>query len=439
MKMKDNFLPDFQKYLVANNFSPEKNAPFYALWVSKFLSFCNNIDAVNRKTDIAMPQFLSHLQKKQQTTDWQLSQAETAIKIYIYHYLKGDISSILPEPLHNKQNNTFDLKDIINKTREIIRIKHYSYSTERTYVEWMKRFFNYMIEIKGKDLSLSKPDSFDMKDYLGYLAIKKNVSSSTQNQAFNALLFLYRHILDIEVNGMEKTVRAKRGPKLPVVLAVNEVKKIFQLVEGTHLLFIQLLYGAGLRLMELARLRVQDIDFEMNNIAVRDGKGNKDRYTILPDYVKSHLKEHFEKVKELHEKDLKDGYGEVFLPNALERKYPNAGKEWRWQYIFPSARLSVDPRSGKIRRHHISEKAIQSAVANAVKKAKIPKHATVHTLRHSFATHLLLNGVNLREIQELLGHKNINTTMIYTHVVRNMSNQPKSPLDILMQKSKAEE
>ncbi|MCP5005740.1 MAG: integron integrase, partial [Planctomycetes bacterium] len=232
-------------------------------------------------------------------------------------------------------------------TREIIRIKHYSYSTEKTYVEWMKRFFNYMLEIKGKDLSLSMPDSFDMKDYLGYLAIKKNVSSSTQNQAFNALLFLYRHILDIEVNGLEKTVRAKRGPKLPVVLSVDEVKKIFQLVEGTHLLFIQLLYGAGLRLMELARLRIQDVDFGMNNLAVRDGKGNKDRFTILPDYVRAHLTEHFKKVRELHEKDLKDGYGEVFLPDALERKYPNAGKEWRWQYIFPSARLSVDPRSGK--------------------------------------------------------------------------------------------
>jgi integrase len=161
--------------------------------------------------------------------------------------------------------------------------------------------------------------------------------------------------------------------------------------------------------------------------------------TILPDYVKTHLQGHFKKVKELHEKDLKDGYGEVFLPNALDRKYPNAGKEWRWQYIFPSARLSVDPRSGKIRRHHISDKAIQSAVANAVKKAKIPKHATVHTLRHSFATHLLLNGVNIREIQELLGHKNINTTMIYTHVVRNMSNQPRSPLDILMQNNKTDE
>ncbi|MCP4252090.1 MAG: integron integrase, partial [Candidatus Scalindua sp.] len=284
----------------------------------------------------------------------------------------------------------------------IIRIKHYSYSTERTYVDWMKRFFNYMVEVKGKDFSQSKPDSFDMKDYLSYLAIKRNVSSSTQNQAFNALLFLYRHILDIEVNGLEKTVRAKRGPKLPVVLTIEEVRKIFQLVEGTHLLFIQLLYGAGLRLKELARLRIQDVDFEMNNLAVRDGKGNKDRYTILADYVKTHLREHFEKVKELHEKDLKNGYGDVFLPGALERKYPNAGKEWRWQYIFPSARLSVDPRSGKIRRHHISEKAIQSAVAKAVKKAKIPKHATVHTLRHSFATHLLLNGVNLREIQELL-------------------------------------
>jgi integron integrase len=379
---------------------------------------------------------LSHLQKNQQTPDWQLSQADKAIKMYIFHYLKGDISSVFPEYSKEVQKNGINVNEIINNTREIIRIKHYSYSTERAYIDWIKRFFTYTAEIKGKDISQSKPDNLDLKDYISYLAIKKNVSSSTQNQAFNALLFLYRNILNIEVNDLGKTVRAKRGPKLPVVLAVEEVEKLFRHVEGTHLLFIQLLYGSGLRLMELARLRVKDIDFGLNNIVVRDGKGDKDRYTVLPDYVKTQLKEHLEKVRVLHEKDLKDGYGEVYLPEALTRKYTNAEKEWRWQYLFPSARLSVDPRSGKIRRHHISEKAIQFAVANAVRKAGIPKHATVHTLRHSFATHLLLNGINLREIQELLGHKNINTTMVYTHVVRNMSNQPKSPLDILMQKNK---
>ncbi|MDI6889792.1 MAG: integron integrase, partial [Thermodesulfovibrionales bacterium] len=225
--------------------------------------------------------------------------------------------------------------------------------------------------------------------------------------------------------------RAKRGNRLPVVLTTDEVKALFSNMSGTGLLIAQMLYGSGLRLMELARLRVQDIDFGMQVITVRTGKGDKDRTTVLPQSVKGRLHTHLEKVKALHEKDLAAGYGEVYLPKALDRKYLNAGKEWHWQYAFPSAKLSVDPRSGKIRRHHISDTAIQSAIANAVKKAGIAKHATVHTLRHSFATHLLMKGVNIREIQALLGHKSIETTMIYTHVLRDMTNAPQSPLDVL--------
>ena len=202
-------------------------------------------------------------------------------------------------------------------------------------------------------------------------------------------------------------------------------------MNGKDLLITGLLYGAGLRLMELARLRVKDIDMDLNTLTVRSGKGDKDRTTILPATVKDQLKNHLIETKSLHESDLSRGYGEVHLPDALSRKYPNAGKEWAWQYVFPANNLSVDPRSGRVARHHISDSAIQEVIKKAIRKAGIPKHASVHTLRHSFATHLLMNGVNIREVQELLGHKNVETTMIYTHVLRDMSKAPKSPLDLL--------
>ncbi|MFZ2603285.1 MAG: integron integrase, partial [Candidatus Omnitrophota bacterium] len=267
--------------------------------------------------------------------------------------------------------------------------------------------------------------------YLTHLAVERRVSSSTQNQAFNALLFLFREVLKIELKDLNKTVRAKRGPKLPVVFSPKEIQILFERLEGRDLLIVQLLYGSGLRLMELARIRVQDIDFDANLIFVRAGKEDKDRTTILPELVKEKLRIHLEGVKYLHQKDIEAGYGEVYLPEALEHKYPNAAKEWRWQYIFPASNLSVDPRSGKVRRHHINPSTIQKLVKNALIKAGIVKHGSVHTLRHSFATHLLMNGINIREIQELLGHKNIETTMIYTHVVRDMSNAPRSPLDNL--------
>jgi integron integrase len=249
--------------------------------------------------------------------------------------------------------------------------------------------------------------------------------------AFNAVLFLFRHVFHTDPENLGDAIRAKRGIRLPTVLSIDEVKQIFTHMNGTNLLIAQLLYGCGLRLMELCRLRVKDIDFAANTIFVRSGKGDNDRSTMLPTAVKERLQRHLEGVKRLHERDLAQGYGETHLPDALGRKYPNAGREWAWQYVFPSAKLSVDPRSGKIGRHHIGEKAIQVAVKNAVRRASIVKHATVHTFRHSFATHLLQGGVNIREVQSLLGHKHVETTMIYTHVLRDMKNAPQSPLDAL--------
>ncbi|MBU1086882.1 MAG: integron integrase [Candidatus Omnitrophica bacterium] len=336
--------------------------------------------------------------------------------------LKGKIS---------KADLSENIKKIINDLRDVIRMKHFAYSTERTYVDWAKRFFEYLIQEKNRDILLDSLGSEDVRSFLSMLAVKQRVSASTQNQAFNALLFLFRNVLNKEIEDMDKTVRAKRGIKLPVVLSIEEVQQIFQNMKGSNLLLAKVLYGTGLRLMELARLRVKDIDFDSGLIFVRSGKGDKDRTTMLPELVKNDLRLHLEKVKAIHEEDIKSGQGEVYLPDALARKYPKAEKEWKWQYVFPSSHLSVDPRSGKIRRQHITPNAVQKIIAKAVQDSGVAKQASVHTFRHSFATHLLMNGVNIREIQELLGHKHVETTMIYTHVMRNMSNAPKSPLDTL--------
>jgi len=365
-------------------------------------------------------------------SNWQFEQADNAVKLYIHHFLSNNTSTLSPDTKTTTEIKFPDVKTIQEKIREILRIKHYAYSTERTYTEWFLRFYTYLTSVKNKDWPTQGADETDVRDFLGYLAIKRRVASSTQNQAFNALLFLFREVLKIDLHDLSKTVRAKRGPKLPAVLTQDEVRSLLEHLTGRELLVVHILYGTGMRLMEVARLRVQDIDFGLKSIIVRAGKGDKDRMTVLPDAVKNKLEEHLAAVKKIHEQDLVKGFGEVYLPEALNRKYPNAAKEWRWQYVFPAAALSVDPRSGKVRRHHISPSSIQKVVAEAVRKAGIPKHATVHTLRHSFATHLLMDGVNIREVQELLGHKNVETTMIYTHVLRNMSKAPKSPLDTLI-------
>jgi integron integrase len=424
--MKSKTLPEFQSFLISRKLIPERKVRFYAYWVSRFLSFSNNNKDLS--LDLKVRKFLHHLKTQKKIPDWQVNQANEAVHLYIGHFLNGDVSILNPN-LSLDRKSHYDISEILNKMRKAIRIKHYSYRTEHSYIDWVKRFYDYAVSVKKKNLQTTGLDSSDVRDYLSYLALKKRVSASTQNQAFNALLFLFRNVLEIELGDLSKTIRAKRGLRLPVVFTVEEVQRLFEHTEAKYKLILQLLYGSGLRLMELVRLRVKDIDFGSGLIFVRSSKGDKDRSTILPESIKQQLYKHLEGVKKIHEKDLKAGYGEVYLPNGLERKYPNAAKEWGWQYVFPASKLSIDPRSGKIRRHHISEKSIQNAVKNAIKKAGIVKHASVHTLRHSFATHLLMDGVNIREIQNLLGHKNIETTMVYTHVLREMSNIPRSPLD----------
>lgn len=425
--METKILPEFQKLLISRKLVVVEKAHFYALWVSKFLKFSNEHEGPFLPEKITG--FLGQL-RDAEISDWQVEQAEKAIKIYIKHFLyaREAAQNISHESCYTNCQN------IVKETRSAIRLKHFSYSTERAYLDWSRRFFDYLIKIKNKNISKEVLEAEDVKDFLTHLALKRRVSASSQNQAFNALLFLFRNVINVELKDMNKTVRAKRGLKLPVVLTAEEVQEIFKNMQGNSKLMVQLLYGAGLRLMELARLRVNNVDFKSNVIFVRGGKGDKDRITMLPEMIKNSLQHHLEKVKALHKKDIESGYGEVFLPESLARKYPNAAKDWRWQYVFPSLRLSVDPRSGKVRRHHISPNAIQKFVAKAVKEAGIVKNATVHTLRHSFAIHLLMNGVNIRKIQDLLGHKNVETTMVYTHVLRDMSNAPKSPLDSLWEK-----
>ena len=419
-------LPEFQAYLQSRGIVANNKTHFYAWWASRFLDF-NNLHE-DLPLEVRIDQFLRRLQEKKPLADWQLRQAEEAVRLYVGQFLSGNTALLSPNTVPDKQLWAKDRMHCIAKMTELIRLKHYSYSTEQTYIDWTKRFFDYLEQRQRCEISAD-----GLRDYLSYLAVQKRVSASTQNQAFNALLFLFREILKQDVEGLDTTIRAKRGQKLPTVLSVGEVQEMFRHLEGTALLMTQLLYGAGLRIMELMRLRVQDIDFEGKAVYVRSGKGDKDRATLLPEAVQPGLRLHLAAVKKLHDEDLAAGYGDVYLPDALERKFPKAGREWKWQYVFPAAKRSVDPRSGAVRRHHMSEKVLQMAVPQAVKKAGIAKHASVHTLRHSFATHLLMNGVNIREVQELLGHKNVVTTMIYTHVMRNMAGAPKSPLDLLAQ------
>lgn len=324
----------------------------------------------------------------------------------------------MSEPASSKPKKLFD------QLREAIRIKHYAYSTEKTYVHWAKRYILFHNKRHPAEMGAQEIEAF-----LSHLAQEGNASASTQNQAFNALLFLYRNVLHLELEAPLHALRAKRSQHLPTVLSKNEVSQVLSAMQGLHQLMAQLLYGCGLRLMECLRLRVKDIDFEQSQIVVREGKGEKDRVTMLPASLVEPLKAQIAFVTRQHERDLLDGYGSVELPFALARKYPNADKELAWQYIFPSDRLSTDPRSGIVRRQHLDPSGLQRAVKAAVKLANIGKPVSPHTFRHCFATHLLEAGYDIRTVQELLGHKDVKTTMIYTHVLNRGPKAVRSPLD----------
>jgi integron integrase len=313
---------------------------------------------------------------------------------------------------------------LLDQVSEVMRFKHYSIRTETTYRDWIKRFI--LFHAKRHPREMGAPE---VSRFLSDLAVRGRVAASTQNQAFNALLFLYDQVLHQELGQIAGVERAKRPARLPVVLSKGEVERLLAGMSGTFQLMAKLLYGTGMRLMECVRLRVKDLDFELNQIVVRDGKGFKDRVTILPETLKPLLKTHLERVKLLHEKDLKEGGGRVYLPYALERKYPSANREWGWQYVFPAAGVSRDPRSGAVQRHHVNEEGLQRALKAAVRLAGIPKPASCHSLRHSFATRLLENGYDIRTVQELLGHASVVTTQIYTHVMEKPGLGVRSPVD----------
>ena len=313
---------------------------------------------------------------------------------------------------------------LLDRVSETIRRKHYSIRTEQTYIDWIKRYILFHNKRHPEEMGAR-----EIEQFLNHLAVQKHVAASTQNQALSALVFLYREVLKKDFDWLANLERAKKPGRLPVVLTESESRNVLAHLDGRNWLMASLLYGSGLRLMECIRLRVKDIDFEYQQITVRDGKGRKDRVTMLPESSNAVLKCHLERVRLLHKKDLRNGYGETYLPYALEQKYKNANRDWAWQYVFPATKLSRDPRSGTVRRHHADEKSVQRAVKNAVRAAGIQKTATCHTFRHSFATHLLKNGHDIRTVQELLGHKNVSTTMIYTHVLNRGGRGVRSPLD----------
>ncbi len=424
---------------------PESKAEWYLKWAQRFALSASG--ALKSRAPSHVNAFLDKLASQAGIAEWQVAQACSALRILYKDVLNvpwaeqwaDGARPILEEsgsqPEMDGDKSSFRdqadwaaidtlHKDVFDRLHTEMRTRHYSIRTERSYEHWVRRFIAFHGLKSPKDL---KPDS--VREYLEYLAEVREISASTQNQALNALVFLYEQVLQEPLGSIGEFTKAKRPQRLPVVLSREEVDRLLKNLTGAKALMAGLLYGSGLRLMECLRLRVKDVDFSQQQIIVRDGKGQKDRITILPKKFEQQLKEHIAAVKEQHEKDLADGFGEVYLWPSLARKYPKAAKELGWQYVFPSERLSADPRSRKIRRHHLHESILQGAVKEATIKAGITKQVSVHVLRHSFATHLLEDHYDIRTVQDLLGHSDVSTTMIYTHVLNRPGIGVKSPAD----------
>ena len=422
---------EFQKYLIEKAHISKKHIPYYLKWVEIFLNQLSGNDKINFSSE-EKENFLLFLSSEHE--DWQIKQADHALRLY-RHFVSIKVDKKYGLKSHGSNESNIKKNDLkINageawkfaaeEMRRIMRLRHLSYRTEKTYISWLRNFCVYLNK-KDPELLSSK----DVEDYLSYLAVERKVARSTQNQAFNALLFFYRYVLKKKLDDISSAVRAGVRRRLPVVLSTQEVEKVLSKLKGIHNLMGMLIYGGGLRLMECIRLRVHDIDIERGTITVRAGKGDKDRMTLMSERVKDDLLAHLDIIQKIFEEDRKHDIDGVKLPNALEKKYVNAGKEFGWQWMFPSASLSVDPEKKIIRRHHIMPNTFQKQFKKAVMESNIIKQATVHTLRHSFATHLLEKGTDIRTVQELLGHSNVQTTMIYTHVAKKNILGVKSPLD----------
>ncbi len=409
-------LAEFREYLVRNGHIKSTYIPYYIKWVSLCYEFLDK--SVDQKVNMEQKgEFIKHLFRTYE--EWQVKQADHALRLYNY-FLSRNGKGIGKGAGHNGKEWAWAEAE----TRKALRVRHRSLSTQKSYLMWLRRFRGFANSKRPGDL-----DAGDLQDFLSYLAVEKKISPSTQSQALNALVFVFRHVLEKDIENAIDAVRARHKRKLPVVMSVQEVGRVFDQMTGIHRLMGMLIYGCGLRLMECLRLRIKDVDLERGVVIVRSGKGDKDRRTVFPERLKDDLIQHMDSVREIYEKDRKQGLNGVQLPGALERKYPNAGKEWGWFWLFPSKSLSVDPVSLAVRRHHVHPATLQRAFKIAAAKAGISRQVSVHTLRHSFATHLLERGYDIRTIQELLGHKNLQTTMIYTHVATRNVLGVKSPLD----------
>ncbi len=451
----NNFWSNYRNLLSAKDIIPPYNR-WYVIRVENYIN-AHKKEKLVQHTPAHLNHWFFELGRNNTLEYWKFKQTVVALQILFVDLLHIDWAKNYPwektileyekkqlkktpnhtnDPFSNvdqiyfKEKNTTSLlnhyADLLEPMVKVIRLKHYSIRTEQAYTQWMARFFAFhhtvaVDTLKGKHII----------EFLEYLVIGRNIAASTQKQCFNAIVFYFRYVLEKDIGDLGDFTKSKRAKRLPTVLTKSETLLMINELDGVYQLMTKLLYGAGLRLMECIRLRVKDIDFGYKQIIVRNAKGNKDRVVPLPASIIDDLKKTMEQTKFRHDKDLEEGHGQVYLPYALAEKYQNAEKEFMWQYIFPSGKLSVDPRSGKVRRHHIHETGLQTHIKKASRQLKLNKQINCHTFRHSFATHLLEAGSDIRTVQELLGHSNVSTTMIYTHVLNQGGLGVISPLDRL--------
>lgn len=424
------FWKSYENCLVKQQVQPQQIC-YYVNWCQQFVRFLGSLPLT-----ACQPQhvsaFLDNLRNDKTTKNWRYSQARTALWHLFRDHLqiswavgKATTRSLPPaEGNPSTKNLSSAHQETLNNLRSTLIGRQYAKRTISAYLDWASRFLHHYPHRKIADL-----DATSVKTYLSFLAEEHNVAVNTQKQALNALLFLFQEAEDRPLGDFSDFARAKKPIKVPVVLSREEVSALLRELQPPFSLLANLLYGSGMRLMEVIRLRIKDVDFAQGQILVRDGKGRKDRLTMLPEVCREPLKTQIAAARLIHVDDLNRNYGEVWLPAALSKKYPAAGRDWRWQYVFPATRISVDPESGKVRRHHFDESTVQRAVREAARSCGLSKTVTPHTLRHSFATHLLESGYDIRTVQELLGHADVSTTMIYTHVLNKPGLAVKSPVD----------
>lgn len=413
----NNRVIDFKKYVLNYKLIDDRDLEASCCWLKEFLLY--SFEYKDYSFEQVRDKYIDNKDISEKLKPWRKLQIKDALDIYYFSF-RGEKNG------SNKVELTkASLHKLLERLREVISIKHYSRSTEKSYCYWANKFSRYFIKVNDRTI----PESEDVKNYIIHLATVVKVSASSQNQAFNAILFFLKEVLFITVEGLQRSVRAKKGERVPVVLSKEEVKQLFFFIDKKYLFMVKFMYGSGLRINELLNIRIKDIDLDQGILSVKRAKGDKDRRTIISKTILTDIEAQINRVKELHDLDLKNGYGEAFIPGTLSKKYPDIGYELGWQYLFPSDKIAMF--EGKVRRFPIYSRGLSNAIKSAKKAAGITKYVTSHTLRHSFATHLLIDGVDIRDIQELLGHKSLETTMIYTHVKLDRRTGPVSPLETL--------